>query len=381
MGRRAVAELAGMPDVSSITIASRTHLSAEKARVEVLQGAAGAFSDFGESGGGRRTPSINTAAVDARDREAVVSFMKEHDVSLGALGPFYLFEETMVQAAIEARRHYVSLCDDADAVETALAYDGEAAAAGISVIPGIGWTPGITNLLALRAVAAFEKVRAVHMAWAGSGTKAGGMAVILHAMHIFSGRIPTWSRGERQMVKAGSDREKVEFPDPMGSVTVSLVGHPEPVTWPAYYPDVPEVTLKGGLTEPLLDFLGRTMGRLGLTATHSRRRAWAASLRPLLPLLGRISRPRSDKAGAVVTVEGTAKDGDGRDGHSVRSWAVGTMEDLTSVPLAVAAHRVARGRVARKGVFGPEAPGAFDPEEFLTELAERGLRISAPLAE
>ena len=78
--------------------------------------------------GGPAAPSarIELEVADARNRDAVVDVMQRHDVALGALGPFYIFEEPMVEAAIAARTPYVSLCDDADAAAAALKHDGAA---------------------------------------------------------------------------------------------------------------------------------------------------------------------------------------------------------------------------------------------------------------
>ncbi|HEY8417297.1 MAG TPA: saccharopine dehydrogenase NADP-binding domain-containing protein [Limnochordales bacterium] len=368
MGRRACLELARTPGVQHVTIVGRSLESARRAQLRIVEALATADQRKGE---GRRTAcEVTTAAVDAADQEAVAALMREHDVAVGALGPFYLYEESLVRAAIAARKPYVSICDDADATAAALALDEAARAAGVSVLTGMGWTPGLSNILARRAAAQLDEAKAVRIAWAGSAGEAPGPAVVLHTMHIFSGRVITFAGGRHQRVKAGSEPEQVRFPAPLGPVTVCHVGHPEPLTLPQHLPGVELVTLKGGVVEPLLQKLAVWTGRLGLTATHGRRRFLAGLLRPLIPPLSRVG-AKQNLSGLVVRVEGR-KEGRPR---TIESAAVASIDALTSVPLALGALWLARNPDRPTGVFPPEAAGGPDPEEFLAQLQERGVSV------
>ena len=65
-----------------------------------------------------------------------------------------------------------------------------------------------------------------------------GLAVILHTLHIFTGKVVSFQDGEFIEVQAGSGKEIVAFPAPLGKITVFHLGHPEPVTLPRYLPGV-----------------------------------------------------------------------------------------------------------------------------------------------
>lgn len=403
MGSRAVLELAATPEVEHITVVGRSLAPLERARERALaareqalvrlQQAAG---DEAKGDGGGTTPadpaigagSTETAAArsaaaaplevavvvqDISDEAAVQALMREHDVAVGAAGPFYLFEELLVKAAIASGTDYVSVCDDADAAEAALAHDDAARRAGVTVLTGLGWTPGLTNLLAMRNAALLDSVTDVRIAWAGAAAEAdNGDAVIMHTMHIFDGHVPTFAGGRLQQVRAGSGVEYVRFPEPLGTVKVCHVGHPEPVTLPRWLPGVQTVSLKGGVVEPALHMLAGLTGRLRLAGTHGLRKFWTRMLKPTIPLLSKIgSKPRL--SGVVVEVEGTAKGTDVP--LTLRSRAVGPMAALTSVPAAVGAVWIAQGRIDRKGVFPPEAEGGPDPETLLRAIAERGIDV------
>ena len=359
MGRRAVRELAVTEGVELVTIADRNASRAHTVRDRLAADPA-------------VRARVAAAGVDVLDRPAVVALMREHDVAVGAAGPFYLLEEPLVRAAIEARRPYVSLCDDHDAASRILALDEQARSAGVAILTGLGWTPGLTNLCVRHAADTLDALEAAHIAWAGSSADSEGTAVVLHTMHIFSRRVTTYADGRWFDVPAGTEPERVVFPDPIGPVTVFHVGHPEPVTIPRFVPGLREVRLKGGLSEPSLNFLAVAFGRLGLTATHARRMWLTAALKPLLPAFERLGPRRAAASGLVVRVRGR------KDGQVVeRSYqAVGHMADLTAVPLALGALWMAQGRITARGVFAPEADGGPQPEGFFEELQQRGVRVA-----
>ena len=361
MGRRAARELAVTPGVERVTLADRNRAAAEAVRDRLAADPAVRCR-------------IEAVAVDALDAGAAAALMRQHDVAVGAAGPFYLLEEPLARAALAARRPYVSLCDDHDAARRVLALDEEARAAGVTILTGLGWTPGLSNLCVRHAAGRLDRVEAAHIAWAGSSADSEGWAVVLHTMHIFSGRVTTYAAGRWQEVPAGSEPERVAFPAPLGTVTVFHVGHPEPVTLPRFLPGLREVRLKGGLTEPLLNRLAVLFGRLGITASHRRRQRLAAVLKPLLPLLERLGPPPVPASGLTVRVRGT------RERRPVE-WtyaATGPMAALTAVPLALGALWLAQGRAGAPGVLAPEAEGGPEPEAFFRQLERRGVRVRRP---
>lgn len=354
IGRHAVRFLLTMPDVERVTVADvRFDKATEVARDQ----------DDG------RAVAVH---VDITDRLRLVELMREHDVSLGAAGPFYQFEAGVVRAAVEAGATYVSVCDDHDATEAALALDGAARERGARVLVGAGWTPGLSNILARWAADGLDRVDAIRIAWAGASADAPGQAVLLHTLHIFAGTVPSFRRGRLLRVPAGREPELVRFPPPVGAIRVFTVGHPEPITVPVHVAKgIQECHLKGGLKEPLLTLMAVAISRLGLITTHAQQRRMATLIKPALPLLERLG-PRSAPCSAMrVDVTGT------RGGTPVcESWGMADrMTTLTALPAALVAHRLASGLIHRVGVYPPEADGAVDPGWFCQAAAERGLAI------
>lgn len=366
MGRRVVKELAVADGTSLVTIAGRNEATGRQvlAAARAAQLAAGIPAD--------QRATVQFSRLDVTDQAALVAAMARHDVSAGAMGPFYLYEEPLVRAAIQARRSYVSMCDDTDAVAKVLPLDEEAVAADISVLTGLGWTPGLTNLAACHGAAQLDETFAVHMAWAGSSAGGVGRAVALHVWHVFSGVATTVLDGTAVQVPAASGAERVTFPHPIGPITVRHVSHPETLTLPHYIPGLRAVTLKGGLPEPVLNWVNLVLCRLGLVATHRRRSALWPLLKVIIPSLGRIGAPPGGNSAMLVTVSGQR----GGQPTTITATAIGPMADLTALPTAVGALWLARGKIKRRGVFAPEAPGGPDPAAFLAAIAARGVTLT-----
>lgn len=352
MGRRAAQALAQSPEVEELTLAGR-RLAAVEALAKEIGGPSRAIS------------------LDVSDKQALVEALKGHHVAAGAVGPYYLYEAPIATAAIEAQVPYVSICDDHDAAQAVLALDGLAKQRGVTILTGAGWTPGLTNIMAKKGASMLDKATKIHVAWAGALADADGSASMLHALHIFTGQVPTFTGGRHTMVRAGSGKQVVPFPQPVGPVAVYHTGHPEPITIPRFIPGLEEVTLRGGLNEALVNRLTLALTRMGLTKTPTARDRLLRVMRPFLPLVQKLSGPPKPVSAAHVAVHGV------KDGKStvLEMAAAGRMKDLTGLPHAVATLMVGRGEVNVPGVIAPEAPGGPDPDRFLAELEELGLKV------
>jgi len=308
---------------------------------------------------------VQAVFVDAEDPASVRSVMEGADAAVGCIGPFYRYGLPLVQAAIEVGVNYVDICDDYGPIPDILALDAAAKARQVTVITGLGWTPGITNLLARKGVSELDSAHTVRIYWGGGAADAKGLAVVMHVFYAVSGEVPTYRDGEWTTVRAGTGKEVVDFGPPLGQVHVSHCGHPEPLTLPRYLP-VKTVTLQGGLTPAWNNWLAEFLVGLGLSRTHKRIATASKIIYRLEGIIGAGGIPYS---GARVDVYGQ------KDDRPVqRSFTVVDKQGrLTGIPAAIGAAMLAEGRV-QKGVFAPE--GCLEPEPFLVELARRGVHVN-----
>lgn len=304
---------------------------------------------------------------DALDHEEAIRVMKKGDVALSCLGPFALYEEKMVRAAMAAGVNYVSICDDSNATEAVLSMNKEIRRTGIFALLGMGWTPGLSNVLARKGMLELDKTKRINISWAaGLGDLDGSGEFFKHLLNVFNGQASTRDGGRWKKVAAGSGEETVEFPEPIGKIPVYHVGHPEPITIPHFYPALEQVTLKGGVAPSGFGTLARTLARLRLTDTPGKRDTSATFVKLLSPFFGShvaaVSALRVDVHGEKKGEESTA------------SYLVADkMKRLTAAPAATGAILAGSGAIDKKGVLTPET--AFDPEDFLTELSKRKVKV------
>jgi len=306
--------------------------------------------------------------IDANDATSLASAIEGFDVATGAIGPFYKYEYKVARAALDAGVDYVSICDDYDAAEAVFELDAAAKKKGVLILTGLGWTPGLSNILARMGADRLDEVEAVAVAWGGSASDSEGYAVILHTIHIFTGFVPTYQHGRHRLVQAGSDREPILFPDPVGMVNVYNLGHPEPVTIPKYI-KTPNVTLKGGLSEQELNQVARWIDKLHMTRTVSRKDAVGKLIKFLGPVLFKLGQPDMPCSAIRVDVTGTK----GGKTQQVTFGAADHMNAITGYPLAIGALMMGSGEIKGKGVMAPEA--IVPPGRFLEELGARGVKV------
>jgi saccharopine dehydrogenase-like NADP-dependent oxidoreductase len=351
MGRRVVSELVARGN-TRVVIADCRVDEAQELAAEQGQDTEGVF-------------------VDADDPVSLVSVLGGADVAVNCIGPFFRYAEKVGLACIRAGVNMVDICDDDDATIRMLALDGLARRTGVMICVGIGWTPGISNLLAVKAASELDEPQDCDITWVGSTADSAGKAVILHVLHAITRTTPAFIDGTWVDLPALTRRRWVDFPRPIGRVEAYVCGHPEPVTIPRYLPELRNVVLRGYLLPHEMQEVAKGMIDLGLLDTDKKKDALAGLLQPLLPLLSHLG---GAVAPAVSAVRSDVSGLKGGRPKTVSYFTVDTMDRLTGIPPALTADMLATGVLkAEPGVFPPE--GCLPVAPFLEALGERGIKI------
>ncbi len=324
------------------------------------------------------------AAVNVTDHKALVSLMREADVIMNCVGPFFRFGVPVLEAAIEAGVDYLDICDDPEPARDMFELNEKAREAGITAIVGLGASPGITNMLAARARAELDETDELIAAWnieedAGGGETLSYSAAIVHWMQQCSGTILECENGALVNNKPLLDMA-LEYPG-RGRRTVYSVGHPEPVSFHYSYPGLKRsycAMVMPGMWIEEFRALAKQIDSGKLSLEEAGRKLVESSGAdsrkddpitqfinkvieniarmidgPRLPLFFSIAKGK--KNGKATTV-----------GAHVRSIPPG-MPRVTGIPLALGTLLHLRGEVKEKGVIAPEI--AFKTEEFFQLLA------------
>jgi len=320
---------------------------------------------------------ISAAFVDANDHASLIEVMQDASVVASAIGPFSEYGVKVLKAAIEARVNFVDICDDPQPTIEELDLHNEAKQADITAIIGMGNNPGVGNLCAKYGVQKLDEVEEIEFIWVHPAISRTGGAGVLHAIGAFSGDVPSYRQGQWVDVPAGSDKEVIDFPEPVGRVEVFHSGHPEPITVPRYI-SVKDVSCKGGIV-PV--WIGQEFIRLlsyGLGGAEP------------IEVKGTPVVPREFTVSLLESLlHGRGKDmiGDGQLTKVSRVIVKGKKEGRATsytydrigndweagIALSIGAQMLASGAITEKGVFAPE--GCIEPREFFQELNKRGLTI------
>jgi lysine 6-dehydrogenase len=131
------------PDVQSVTVAD---FDVKKA--EDVAGKVG-------------TARLSAVGIDAANYDDVVALMSDHDSAISCVN--YWYNESLSKAAIETATNFCDLGGNNYVVDSQLALDAEAKAAGISVIPDCGLAPGMVSILAMHGAAKFDELHKIHI--------------------------------------------------------------------------------------------------------------------------------------------------------------------------------------------------------------------------
>lgn len=187
------------------------------------------------------------------------------DLVLNLSGPFFAGSDGLAQAALRAGTTYIDIGDDLEATETVLALDADAQCAGVALISGAGWSPGVSNWCAARLLDEFPDSDGVQVVWATHERDPGGLAPLRHMLHMAVTPCPVWRDGE-WMQSPGFVPETAAaftFPDPLGVIQAYDTAHPEPRTLARFFPQLRNVSCKGSLRPDWANAAFSTLGRIG----------------------------------------------------------------------------------------------------------------------
>lgn len=355
MGGRTVEDLAQSEGVSRVTIADRNLAAAYRIA-------------------GRLTGSsaqVDVRQIDANDHRQLVEAMRGYNLVASALGPFHLFEPKLVAAALETGVDYASICDEWEPAGAVIDRFHQAARdKGVTVITGLGTSPGLSNLAISYYARQMDRTRQADVCVYQPLDAGGGEAVVRHMLHIITGQVVTWRGGQRVMLPACSETRQIEFPR-FGPIQVWNMGHSEPETVPRFIPGVKEVNFLMGFGSGSNLFI--RPARWGLLSS---RRVRGAVARFFSWVEQRSAGGEPGEGAVRVDVWGEL---DGQEVHRI-ACGVGQMREATGLSLSVGALMLARGELLIQGggVYAPEA--CLDPETFIGRLSAKEIRAYADLA-
>ena len=369
MGRVAVRTAASLDGIREIIIGDRDLAAAEKIAAEAAS-----------------SPRVRIRAerIDVTDSVALRRLLSEAGAMLNTTGPFHKFGVPILRAAIEARTHYLDICDDWEPTLEMMREHQNATNAGVVAVIGMGASPGVSNLLAKVATRELDEVTDLYTAWP-LDVPIGGVSIsedkeslvdqdgkpsaaVRHLMQQISGLIRVVEGG--QLVdRRPLEAVEIDYPG-RGRGMAYTVGHPEPLTMCATLGIRGRSACLMILTTQalsLLKDLNAALGQKSLTNEQAAAIMIApGALRTLKAVVKSLSLKGHGDLPPFFAFAAGIKDGKAaRVGVSVSTVPKG-MANSTGVPLALGLRQLLEGRLATPGVFAPEA--VIEPDSFFDQL-------------
>jgi saccharopine dehydrogenase-like NADP-dependent oxidoreductase len=329
---------------------------------------------------------LKAVKINAESVSEMAELMSGYDVIANGLPRDYC--ENAIRAGIKAK---VNMLDLISPHEETLALDKEAQAAGISVVGGVGITPGITNLLAQLGADRLETVERIDIDFAAFRSIAHSPGLLHVILWEFDPRTENrfyFDDGKLIPNRPFSGARTVHFPEPIGTQTTYYVPHGESQTLSKNIPGVKQVFIRGcfppramGLVKTLydyslydsqpIDYEGRKIQPMEFINHYllnspegDQTEVWGYSVQ--VEVQGVLNgynvmyrfvtdHPPMDKWG----------------GQRAYSKNVG-------IPLSIGAQMLAKGKAKKKGVDGAET--MLPAEEFVNELRKRDFVINESLS-
>jgi saccharopine dehydrogenase (NAD+, L-lysine-forming) len=314
---------------------------------------------------------LGIARIDVMDHAALVQLMRGHDVVCNLAGPNYRNAVAIARAAIAARVSLVDVSDDWAATLELLDLHAEAEKARITVLIGLGASPGVTNVLARYGADRLDRVEEVRTSWVMRGSDAGGPALAAHLLYSLPDRAFVFEDGAMREVRPFEDgREIIEYPE-LGPVEVMHIGHPEPLTLARYIEGVRYADDKATFLPIEVNRMIVELGRVARSGHPVMVEDRAVDPMEFAAAYFHQSCKRMTDVPTTGALRTEVRGELG--GRMVRLVyaAAGRIGIGTGIPCAIGAQLIGAGQVRRHGVYPPEARGVLDPELFLRAVEMR----------
>ena len=368
--KEATRDLAQFSDFESIVIAEQDVAAAEKLMSEI---------------GDRR---VRVVPFNANDYEEMLLTFPSYDLIMNGLPFQYDLPVNRACVAVGVSGLDVSSEDPQFALHEA------AVEQGITFVPGMGATPGITNMMVRRAVDTLDKVDSIEISFAAFRCLAPAPGLLATTLWEFTPgdedrAAVYYEDGEWHPAPPLSGERLVRFHDLIGEQWVYYVPHDEAQTMPWSVPGVRRVAVRGCFPPHVMRLMGALMegGLLSERPVQIEKVETTAHdlISKLLWVLPESKENQVWAYGLVVEVWGE------RDGREVKctyrnshppqeTWGgPAAYFKNVGIPLAIGAQMLAKGQVEAKGVVPPEI--AFPAQPFFGELAKRGIQVEEEIEE
>jgi len=334
---------------------------------------------------------VTAVKCDIKNSAALVAMIKGYDVVINDVN--YYFNCHVMEACLKAQVNYLDIGGLYVETKKQMEYDQQFKAAGLLAIPGIGGTPGVTNVCAAWAAERLDTIEEINFYcgcddW-GKTSKAFAVTYAIDTiMDEFHMEPIQFLNNEYVKLPVHSGASDVQYTQPIGTQNSYYIMHSEIATIPEVYKDkgIKNCTFKIGFTEQMFNTL-KLFSDIGLGGkdeidVSGTKVSPIKVLKKLMELQPEDPNETINDCDVILTEVKGKKDGKQvvykleAACRPVKEWPelMGAQVYIGGAP-SWTAQMLGRGLITGKGVLPPEV--CIPPEEFFREAAKREIYITA----
>ena len=331
-------------------------------------------------------PRVDFVAADVLDKKATVALMCNYDLVMDGM-PISLNDASAACMA-EAGVHGINL----NGMSHEWDLDEAFTASGKTLVPGMGMTPGITNLMTMRAADQLDEVVSVRCSHGAFRPIAFSEAIAETTRVEYNPNLTSrvvFEDGQFVQVPPFARPRTIELPEPFGTHEQYIIPHPEPLTlskslarkgvrlveargtWPPKNMALLRALYDWGFMDNgSVAVNGADVGVLDVIFAHLRQ-SEAGTTTDLYgyALHVEVEGQRDGRPVSIVlTHTHPASDGSMPDWAGLRAYT-----RCVGIPLAIGAQLIAKAQARGVGVIPPEL--AFDPHVVFENLEKRDILV------
>jgi len=325
------------------------------------------------------TPKLETVFFDADDYDSMLKLFPGFDVVVNGLP--WKYDLIVTKACVEVGVNGL----DVSTEEEQWDFDATAKEKDIIFIPGVGATPGITNVMARHAADQMDEVDEIQINFAAFRCPAPAPGLLITFLYEFHPRTEErvyYQDGEFVWVGPFEGIKTVNFHGPIGEQEVCYIPHDETWTMPKSL-GAKAVSVRGCFP-PHAMRLAKAMFESGLYSEEpiSVKGVETSAFEVIHEILLQLPETKETPLwayGLVVDVIGKKDGEDIKITHwnqhpPMEEWGgKAAYYKNIALPLSIGAQMIARGDIEARGVLPPES--VINPKIFFAELERRGITI------
>ncbi len=336
-------------------------------------------------------PRVDFVKIDVNQRADAVAIMRDYDLVMD--GTTISLNDRSTACIAKAGVNGINL----NGCGAEWEFDTQFADNDRICVPGMGMTPGITNMMTRHAADQLDTIDTIRISHGAFRPVAFSPAIAETTRVEYDPALPyrvVYENGEFVQVLPFSRPREIELPPPFGTHTQYIIPHAETMTLPKSLADkqIKLIEVRGtwppknmALIQTLYDWGFMRNDSIKINGTQ------VGILDAVAEYLLRSEEGQTtDLYGYALHVEVTGKKEGQMNRHllththpasdgSVKGWEkLRAYTRCVGIPMSIGAQMIAQGKVSGKGVVAPEM--AFEPDAVFRELKKRQIDVHEKIA-